>query len=125
MHPKNTTASNRSSDGPARSSASTAGSPTGSTPPSGRSQLDLLRWGAELLIRHGFRAEHGVHVVVWLHSKSCQLYPNRVVRASSRCRCRPDATIVLHVGTPQQRQVDIVREGIPLPGCALRGEAAP
>ena len=41
--------------------------------------------------------------------------PDHAGCASSRCQCQPDATLVLHVGTSQQREVDIVQEGIPLP----------
>ena len=116
MQPKNTTAHHPlNSGGPSRPSPSPGGSTKPSTPAPGRSQRDLRRWGAELLIQNGFRAEHGYHIVVWEHDDGCPLHPDHAGCASSRCRCQPDATLVLHVGTPQQREVDVVREGIPLP----------
>ena len=104
MQKKSTTASNRLNGGSSRS-----------MPASGRSQRDLIKWGAELVIRNGFHAEHGYHVVVWAHDEGCPLHPDHAGSASGRCRCQPDATLVLHVGTPQQREVNIVQEGIPLP----------
>ena len=114
MRPKNTTAPHPLNGGPSRSSALPDGSTTRPTPASGRSQLDLLRWGVEL-IQSGFHAEHGYHIVVWEHDEGCPLHPDLVWCGWSRCQCQPDATLVLHVGTPQQREVRIVQEGIPLP----------
>ena len=81
----------------------------------GRSQTELIRWGGELLIQNGLSAEHGFHVVVWEHDEGCPLHPDAGGDASSRCRCQPDGTLVLHVGMPEQREVDVVRDGIPLP----------
>ena len=115
MRPKNTTVPHPLNGGSSRSSALPDGSTTRPTPASGRSQGDFLRWGAELLIQHGFAAEPGFHVTRWEHDEGCPLHPDLVWCGWSRCQCQPDATLVLHIGTPQQREVPVVLEGIPLP----------
>ena len=81
-----------------------------------RSRTDLLRWAAELISAWGFKQESGFHVLDWSHDDLCPLQPDRRVPYPwSRCECEPDGTLVLHVGTTNERRIEVVRDGIPLP----------
>jgi hypothetical protein len=63
--------------------------------------------------------------VIWGHDFHCALHPSwsRWSTSSSRCRCRPDATVIVNPGDSDERRVDLVRDGQPLragwPGAAL------
>ena len=83
--------------------------------PGGRSNADLLRWGAELLTSSGLRQEYGYHFVLWLHDDFCPQNPENGAPPWGRCQCQPDAVLILHIGTPYERRLDIVRDAIPLP----------
>ena len=80
-----------------------------------RSDADLLQWGAEILTRWRLQHEFGYHLVVWSHDDWCPQQPDNRAHDLSRCRCQPDAAILLHVATPHERRVEVVRDGIPLP----------
>ena len=83
---------------------------------SGRSQADLLRWGAELLRKWGLRRAYGFHLIEWAHDEWCPLHPRHLGRhVWSLCECQADGTLVLHVGTTYERRIEVVRNGIPLP----------
>jgi hypothetical protein len=80
-----------------------------------RSAADFALWGLALLRSSGYADECGFHVVDWAHDDWCPLHPdNRSADAPNRCHCQPDATLVLHVGTPYERRIEVVREGVPL-----------
>lgn len=81
--------------------------------PTGRSRTDLMRWAGYVMARWGLRHERGFHVIEWAHDDWCSLHPDRgSPDAWSRCQCEPDGTLVLHVGTPHERRVQVVRNGI-------------
>ena len=81
-----------------------------------RSRTDLLRWAAALLTEHGFRHEYGFHVVEWEHDDWCPLDPKHgLPHVWSRCECQPHSRLVLHFGTNEERRIEVVRDGIPLP----------
>ncbi len=88
---------------------------TTSTNITGRSDADLHQWGAEILTRWGLQHEFGCHLIEWAHDDGCPQHPNHGGRPGSRCWCRPDGTLVLHIGMPQERRVEVVRDGIALP----------
>ena len=82
-----------------------------------RSRADLARWAASLLHLWVAAREDGFHLVDWQHDDECPLNPGSrpSPQPSTPCRCQPDATLVLHVGTAAERRVAIVRDGIALP----------
>jgi hypothetical protein len=87
-----------------------------------RSRTSLARWASSLLRRWSvLRDEDRVdfHTVVWLHDESCALHAEAdpVADSSSRCRCEPNAVLVINPGTPAQRQIVVVLGGteVPLP----------
>ena len=82
---------------------------------SGRSDADLLQWGAEVLTRWGLQHESGCHLVVWSHDDWCPQHLDNGPSPWDRCQCQPDGTLVLHIGTRHERQVEVVRDGIALP----------
>jgi hypothetical protein len=83
---------------------------------SDRSQSDLMRWAACLMERWGFRYAYGFDMIGWSHDQWCALHPNHgPALLSSRCTCEPDATIVLHIGTANERRIPVVRDGVELP----------
>jgi hypothetical protein len=80
-----------------------------------RGHADFVLWTAELLLRWGV-PRVGLHVIEWRHDAHCPLHPPRVVRLRpGRCTCRPDAELVLNFGTPVERRIEVVRNGIALP----------
>ncbi len=81
----------------------------------GRSDADLLRWGVELLSSWGLEREVGLHMIGWAHDDWCPLNPDSWSFPWGRCRCQPDGTLILDVGTPHERHVDVVQDGMPLP----------
>ena len=85
-----------------------------------RSRADLARWAATLYDQWGLAGEYGLHLLDWAHDDWCPLNPETNPRheLASLCRCQPDATLVLHVGTSEERRVAIVRHGIALPHAA-------
>src|SRR5262245_8346359 len=80
------------------------------------SREDLVRWGAELVREWGVACDPGYHVIVWEHDEACPLNPmtNPRHESASGCRCRPDGSLLLHVGTAEQRRLPLVRDGVPL-----------
>ena len=84
---------------------------------SGRSRADLTRWATELMMRWGLAREYGLHLVVWGHDVGCPLDPETNPRheLASQCRCQPDGTLVLHIGTADERRIAVVRDGVALP----------
>jgi hypothetical protein len=72
---------------------------------------------ATLYARWGLSGEYGFHLIQWEHDDGCPLNPETNPRheSASQCRCQPDATLVLHFGTAEQRRIPVVREGIALP----------
>jgi hypothetical protein len=82
-----------------------------------RSRADLARWAATLYARWGLSGEQGLHLVHWEHDDACPLNPDTNPRdeLANQCRCQPDGTLVLHIGTAEERRVAIVRHGIALP----------
>jgi hypothetical protein len=100
-----------------------------STFSSGRSRADLARWAIELMTQWGLPREYGFHLVHWEHDDGCPLNPetNPDHALASQCRCQPDGTLVLHIGTAEERHVAIVRNGIALPcnnGCVVPGRCS-
>jgi hypothetical protein len=82
-----------------------------------RSQADLTFWALELWTQQEHPREPGFHLIEWEHDDPCPLNPIHGFRlAGRRCQCRPHGTLVLHVGTPQERRVAIIRDGIPRDG---------
>jgi len=81
-----------------------------------RSRTDLARWAAELVMQRGL-PERGFHVLVWEHDVACPLHPDSAEPEglSKRCHCRPNGTLVLHLGTADERRVAVVRDGNALP----------
>jgi hypothetical protein len=81
-----------------------------------RSRVDLARWAATLLDRWGLPGEYGFHLIDWAHDDGCPLNPTTNPRheLASECRCQPDGTLVLHIGTPNERRIALVRDGVPL-----------
>jgi hypothetical protein len=88
-----------------------------STFSSGRSRVDLARWAIELMNRWGLTHEYGFHVLDWSHDEQCPLNPSpgTVQLSSSRCLCQPNGMLVLHIGTADQRRIEVVRDGVALP----------
>ena len=82
-----------------------------------RSRADLLRWAANLYARWGLLGDYGLHLIVWGHDEGCPLNPdtNPQHELATHCRCQPDGTLVLHIGTAKQRRIPVVRDGIALP----------
>src|SRR4030095_7296707 len=91
----------------------------------GRTQADLMQWSSELIVRAGLNKPGDFCFVIWGHDFHCALHPSwsRWSTSSSRCRCRPDATVIVNPGDSAERRVDFVRDGQPLragwPGAAL------
>ena len=80
----------------------------------GRSRADLLQWSAELLRSWGLGREIGLHMIGWAHDEGCPLHPDSGPSPCGRCQCQPDGMLILDVGTPHERHVDVVRDGIAL-----------
>ena len=88
----------------------------------GYSRTDLRRWTAELATKWGLQGV-GFHLIVWGHDPWCSHHPHHLEQCpGDRCYCQPNATVVLHVGTPHERLVDLVRYGIALPVRTLDDE---
>jgi hypothetical protein len=87
------------------------------TLPLGRSRADLARWAATLYARWGLSGEYGFHLIEWEHDEGCPLNPltNAFHALSNRCECQLNGTLVLHVGTHEQRRIPVVRDGLALP----------
>ena len=86
----------------------------------GRSNADLLQWGVQLLTSWGLEREVGLHMIGWAHDEGCPLHPDGGRSPWGRCQCQPDGTLILHLGTPHECRVHVVRDGIPLPVRDLR-----
>jgi hypothetical protein len=86
-----------------------------------RSRADLDKWGVELWRRAGLRGEYGFHLLSWEHEEWCPLHPthDRAEDAGSCCECQPNCALILHVGMPDERRVELVRDGVALP--TIRG----
>jgi hypothetical protein len=81
-----------------------------------RSRVDLACWAAELYAQWGFSQEYGFHVIGWEHDPWCPLNPDHGLPSLwSCCECQPNAWLVLHVGTPRERRIEVLRDGIPVP----------
>ena len=80
------------------------------------SRDDFARWAAALLRRWGLSREFGFHLVEWAHDAGCPLnqVTNPGAELSSRCECQPDGSLILHVGTPAQRCIPVVLDGVEL-----------
>jgi hypothetical protein len=88
--------------------------------PVSRSRTSLARWTSSLLRRWSVLREKDrvdFHIVVWVHDEGCALHAEAdpVADSSSRCRCQPDAVLVINPGTLAQRLVVVVKDGVGVP----------
>lgn len=84
-----------------------------------RSRSDFVLWGFELLKNSGHLNDAGFHLVVWTHDDWCPLHPaHPSAQIARQCQCQPDATLILNVGTADERRIEVIRDGISLArGC--------
>jgi hypothetical protein len=83
----------------------------------GLTQADLVQWSTELIVRAGLNRPGDFCLVVWGHDSECALHPSRQPwwTSSSRCRCEPDATVIVNLGASDERRVGLLRDGQLLP----------
>jgi hypothetical protein len=78
------------------------------------SAADFIYWTIQLRLLWGV-SEVGLHLIRWLHDDQCVFSAQTVPRLPGRCRCRPHALLILRAGMPNERRIEIVRNGVALP----------
>jgi hypothetical protein len=94
-------------------------------PSAARSRRDLAQLAAVALANSGWVGVGGFHLVRWEHDATCLLNPeaNPHHELANECVCELDGTLVLDVGTPAEREIPIMRDGIALPPRSSAGPA--